>query len=288
MSIAVTSTKPTMAFGEDDGQLRIRLGSRMRYELPQPTPMTLRLNVHYSRVSDLEWPDYLLTTPAVPVDGFRDEFGNWCVRLVAAAGRFEFSTDAIIHDSGDADAVLFDAEECPIQDLPPEPLSFLTGSRYCETDRLMETAWGLFATAQPGWARVQAITDFAHHTIAFGYEHADPTRTALEVLTARKGVCRDFAHLAITLCRCMNIPARYCTGYLSDVGEPPPHPPMDFAAWMEVYLSGRWWVFDPRNNARRVGRILIARGRDAADVPIAHTFGPNRLVGFEVWTEAVE
>jgi transglutaminase-like putative cysteine protease len=175
----------------------------------------------------------------------------------------------------------------PIPELPEETLLFLLGSRYCETDRMSETAWKLFSATPLGWARVQAICDFVHRHIRFGYEHANPTKTAWEVFQDGKGVCRDFAHLAITLCRCLNIPARYCTGYLGDIGLPPPYAPMDFAGWFEAYLGGAWHTFDPRNNAPRIGRVLIARGRDAADVAITTTFGPNTLQGFQVFTEEV-
>ncbi len=174
-----------------------------------------------------------------------------------------------------------------MEDLPTDALLFLLGSRYCETDVLADEAWRLFGATPPGWSRVQAICDFVHNHIAFGYEHSRPTRTAVEAYTERRGVCRDYAHLAVTFCRCMNIPARYCTGYISDIGTPPPYSAGDFAAWMEVYLGGRWHVFDPRNNARRIGRVLIAQGRDAADVPLTHTFGPNTLTGFRVWTDEI-
>ncbi|MGH8588665.1 MAG: transglutaminase-like domain-containing protein, partial [Gammaproteobacteria bacterium] len=169
--------------------------------------------------------------------------------------------------------------------LPEETLVFLLGSRYCETDRLSEVAWGLFGDPPIGWGRVQAICDFVHNHIAFGYEHARSTKTAWEAFNDGTGVCRDFTHLAVAFCRCMNIPARYCTGYLGDMGVPPPHGPMDFAAWFEAYLDGHWYTFDARNNTPRIGRVLIARGRDAADVPISHTFGRNTLKSFRVWTD---
>ncbi len=194
-------------------------------------------------------------------------------------------TNTVIQDNGGTDPVDWNAGQHPVADLPSETLLFLLGSRYCETDRLSEEAWRLFAATPPGWPRVQAICDFVHRHVVFGYEHSRATRTAAETYAEGRGVCRDYAHLAITFCRCMNIPARYCTGYLSDVGLPPPYGPNDFAAWMEVWLGGRWWVFDPRNNAPRVGRVLIAQGRDAADVPLTHTFGANTLVGFKVWTD---
>jgi transglutaminase-like putative cysteine protease len=205
--------------------------------------------------------------------------------MVAPAGDFTLSTDGIFRDSGLADPFAPDAAQQAVQDLPFETLVYLLGSRYCDTDLLSEEAWRRFETTPPGWVRVQAICDFVHAAIAFDYMQASATRTASETLAGRKGVCRDFAHLAIALCRCMNIPARYCTGYLSDIGEPEPHPPGDFAAWMEVFLDGQWRMFDPRNNKPRFARILIARGRDAADVPLTQTFGENTLTEFKVWTD---
>ncbi|HVH02477.1 MAG TPA: transglutaminase family protein [Amaricoccus sp.] len=267
--------------------MRLRLGCRLSYRLPQPTPMIALLNVHFSRFGDLDRPDYLVTAPSVPIGSYRDGFGNWCSRLVAPAGDFVLSTDGVFNDSGEADPVHPEAAQHAVEDLPDETISFLLGSRYCDTDRLSEEAWRLFEGTPPGWARVQAICDYVHDRITFGYEHARATRTAAETYEERVGVCRDFTHLAVAFCRCMNIPTRYCTGYLSDIGEPLPHAPGDFAAWMEVYLGGAWHTFDPRNNAPRIGRILVARGRDAADVPLTYTFGPNELAGFEVWTDPI-
>ena len=268
--------------------MRIRVGCELTFEFPQPTPMIACLNVHFSRFSDLERPDYLVTNPPVPVEGYRDSFGNWRSRLVASAGRFTLGTDAVIRDSGASDRVDVNALQHQVQDLPAETLQFLLGSRYCETDVVSDEAWRLFKHTPLGWPRVQAICDFVHNHLAFGYEHARPTRTAAQAYGERCGVCRDFAHLAITFCRCLNIPARYCTGYVSDIGIPPPYAPMDFAAWMEVHLGGRWYTFDPRNNCVRFGSILIARGRDAADVPLTQIFGPGTLSGFRVWTEEVK
>jgi transglutaminase-like putative cysteine protease len=267
--------------------MRIRIGYKLAYQLPQSTPMILMLNVHFSRVSDLETPDHLITSPAVKIDGYRDSFGNWCNRLVAPAGSFHLAASAIIRDSGQSDPTELGAIQHRVEDLPSDALLFLLGSRYCETDRLSEIAWQLFGQTPEGWPRVQAVCDFVHRHIAFGYEHSRATRTAAEAYQERRGVCRDYAHLAVAFCRCLNIPTRYCTGYISDIGLPPPYATMDFAAWIEVYLGGRWHVFDPRNNAPRFGRILIARGRDAADVPLTYTFGPNTLTGFEVVTDEV-
>ena len=246
--------------------------------------MIAMLNVHSSRASDLEHPDYLITTPPVPVSAYRDSFGNWCNRLVAPAGRLSIRIGTVVRDNGNWDQMDFTAQDVPVQFLPDDTIQFLLGSRYCETDRLTEIAWGLFGQMSRGWSMVQAICDFVNGQIRFGYEYSRPTRTAAEGYAERVGVCRDYAHLAIALCRCMNVPARYCTGYISDIGLPPPYAPMDFAAWMEVYLGGRWHMFDPRNNSQRIGRILIARGRDAADVPLMLTFGPHKLVEFSVTT----
>ena len=267
--------------------MRIRVGYELLYDCPQPTPMILTLNIHYTRASDIVFPDHLRLEPAVPVAAYRDSFGNWCTRIVAPRGRIRLSSGATVHDSGLPDPVVDAAVQHRVQDLPEETLLFLLGSRYCETDRLSQTAWDLFGNAATGWRRVQAICDFVHNHITFGYEHARPTKSALDVYGERTGVCRDFTHLAIAFCRCMNIPARYCTGYLGDIGVPPPYGPMDFAAWMEVYLGGAWHIFDPRNNVPRIGRVLIARGRDAADVAISSSFGPTELVSFTVVTEEI-
>lgn len=267
--------------------MQIRVGYEIIYECPKPTPMLLTLNIHYTRASDIVVPDHIVSRPSIPISGYRDAFGNWCSRIVAPEGELRLSTDAVVNDSGEPDVVAASAPQHPVQDLPEETLVFLLGSRYCETDLLSEAAWGLFDKSPPGWGRVQAICDFVHQHIVFGYEHARATKTAWEAFNERAGVCRDYTHLAVALCRCMNIPARYCTGYLSDIDIPPPYGPMDFAAWFEAYLGGHWYIFDPRNNAPRVGRVLIARGRDAADVPISNSFGANTLKHFRVWTDEV-
>jgi len=265
----------------------IRLGYELAYDCAQATPMILNLNVHYSRTADLVRPDSILTSPPVPLNMYRDSFGNWCTRVLAPAGEFIVTTDALISDSGVPEPSFPDAYEHTVQSLPEETLVYLLPSRYCETELLSATAWNLFGGMMPGWARVQAISDFVHRHIAFDYQHARPTKTASETYHERRGVCRDYAHLAITLCRCLNIPARYCTGYLGDIGVPPMDAPMDFAGWFEAFLGGGWHTFDPRNNQRRIGRVLIARGRDAADVAISMTFGPNILRRFRVWTDEV-
>ncbi len=265
--------------------MQIRIGYELIYDCPQPTPMILTLNVHYTRVSDIVVPDYLIADPPVPITAYRDGFGNWCSRIVAPKGQLRLSANAVVKDTGKPDEVAPSAQQHPVQDLPEETLVFLLGSRYCETDRLSEAAWELFGKSSTGWGRVQAICDFVHRHIHFGYEHARSTKTAWEAFNEGTGVCRDFTHLAVAFCRCMNIPARYCTGYLGDIGIPPPYAPMDFAAWFEGYLGGHWCTFDARNNTPRIGRVLIARGRDATDVPISNTFGPNTLKSFRVWTD---
>ncbi|MBL8344686.1 MAG: transglutaminase family protein [Rubrivivax sp.] len=269
--------------------MQIRVGFEMEYQCPAPTPMILALSIHYSRASDLVRPDHLVTRPAVPISAYRDLFGNWCSRLVAPAGQFLLKTDALVNDSGATDIVEAGAAQLPVEHLPESTLVYLLGSRYCDTEGLSDFAWKQFggSGSPTGWARVQAVCDFVHRHIEFGYEHARRTRTASEAYAEGRGVCRDYAHLAIALCRCLNIPARYCTGYLGDMGTEPPYGPMDFAAWFEVFLGTRWYTFDARNNTPRIGRVLIARGRDACDVALSSTFGPNTLERFTVWTDEV-
>ena len=269
--------------------MQLAIGYELEFECPHPTPMLLMLNVHASRAQDLITPDLIVAEPGVPITAFQDSFGNCCSRLVAPAGRLRLSTRAMIRDSGEPDAVGPEARQTPVAELPSDVLQFLRGSRYCETDCLSETAWSLFGNnaSESGWQRVQRICDYVHAHIEFGYAHARATKTALEVHNERAGVCRDYAHLAITFCRCMNIPARYCSGYLSDIGIPPPYGQMDFAGWFEAYLDGHWYTFDPRNNMPRIGRVLIARGRDATDVPISDAFGSAKLTHFRVITDEV-
>jgi transglutaminase-like putative cysteine protease len=267
--------------------MKIRVGYEMIYDFPQPTPMLIVMGTHFTRASDVIVPDYLTTTPAVPITPYRDGFGNWCSRIVAPAGRITLTADGIVNDTGEPDIIVPSAMQHAVEDLPAETIVYLLGSRYCETDRLSETAWQLFQNTPPGWARVQAICDFVHNHIKFDYQRARSTMTAWDVFNEGYGVCRDYAHLAVTFCRCMNIPARYCTGYLGDIGMPKPWADGDFAGWFEAYLGGRWYTFDARNNIPRIGRVLIAQGRDAADVPITQTFGPNTLASFKVWTDEV-
>lgn len=265
----------------------IRAGYEIVYQFPQQTPLILMLNIHYSRASDLVRPELLFTDPPLQSTAYRDGFGNWCMRLLAPPGRLRITADAIVRDSGWPEPTVPGAWQHAVQDLPEEVLVYLLPSRYCESDQLSSTAWSLFQNAPLGWGRVQAVCDFVHNHLRFGYEHSSPFNTALQAYNQRAGVCRDFAHLAIALCRGLNIPARYCTSYLGDIGVPPVNAPMDFAASFEAYIGGAWYSFDPRNNQPRVGRILIARGRDAADVAISTAFGEHQLESFRVWTEQV-
>ena len=261
----------------------LRVGYKLIYECTQHTPMMLMLNTHYSCAQNVLSADVLAVNPHVSITQYRDCFGNLCSRLVAPPGRTEMSTTALLDISELPEVAAASGQQHPVEELPDECMVFLLGSRYCETDLLSDTAWRLFGKVKPGRDRVQAICDFVHRHIGFGYEFGRSTKTACHVYREGRGVCRDFAHLAVTFCRAMNIPARYCTGYISDVGVPPPHSAMDFAAWFEAYVGGSWQTFDPRNNTPRTGRILMARGRDAADVAISNTFGPAKLVEFTVY-----
>jgi transglutaminase-like putative cysteine protease len=262
--------------------MKLRVGYELVYECEQATPMLLMLNTHYSRVQDVLSADVLKVDPPVPITQYRDAFGNLCSRIVAPPGRISLSTTAVLEISSEPETIPANGYQHPVEELPADTLVFLLGSRYCETDLLSDLAWRLFGKTPLGRERVQAICDFVHRHIVFGYGHARPTKTAWQAWNERTGVCRDFAHLGVALCRAMNIPARYCTGYISDVGVPPPHSAMDFAAWFEAYLGGTWQTFDPRNNVPRTGRVLMARGRDAADVALSNTFGPTTLVSFNV------
>ena len=262
----------------------IRLGYEIAIECQQRTPTISLLEIHRNRQPDIQRQTRVLTSPSTPTTVYQDRYGNACRRFVAPEGSFRILYDAVIEDSGEPDEVNPLARETPVEELPDDVLGYLLGSRYCETDHLSGLAWNLFGHMPPGWARVQAIVDYVHSRLSFGYGYARSTRTAAQAHEERVGVCRDFAHLAITLCRCMNIPARYVNGYLGDVSVPEDPAPMDFTAWVEVFLDGKWYTFDPRHNVRRIGRVVIARGRDATDVPLLHSFGPHRLSLFKVWT----
>lgn len=262
----------------------IRLGYEIAIECPQPTPLIALLDIHSDRQADIRQQAPVLTFPSVPSHVYGDLFANRCRRFVAPAGEFRIFYDTVVEDSGLPDEVNMLATETPVGALPDECLGYLLGSRYCETDHMSNLAWSQFGHLPPGWARVQAIVDYVHNRLSFGYGYARATRTAAQAHEEQVGVCRDFAHLAITLCRCMNIPARYVNGYLGDIGVPADPAPMDFSAWFEAFLGGKWYTFDARHNMPRVGRIVVARGRDATDVPLLHSFGEHRLSMFKVWT----
>jgi transglutaminase-like putative cysteine protease len=266
----------------------IKIGYDIAYEVTAPTPMLLMLHVHPERVKDLRAPERLVIEPALEVENFTDQFGNRCAKIVAPPGLVRLYCDTVIEDNGLPEPEFPDAEQHPVQDLPIEMLHYLLGSRYCEVEKLNETAWSLFGRTPTGWARVQAVCDWIHKHVEFGYHYARDDRTAWEVFHERRGVCRDFMHLAVAFCRCLNIPARYATGYLGDIGVPPADCPMDFSAWFEVYLGDRWWTLDARHNTPRIGRVLMATGRDATDCAITTSFGQTSLTKFVVVTDEVE
>jgi transglutaminase-like putative cysteine protease len=267
--------------------MKLRVGYELIYECVQPTPMLLMLNTHFSHAKEIVSPDLLMVDPPLPISQYRDGYGNLCSRLFAPPGQIAFSTNAVLEVSSEPEQRPPFVEQHPVEALPDDTLMFLLGSRYCETDLLSEFAWQMFGSLPLGRCRVDAICEYVHNHIEFGYDFARPTKTAWQAWQERRGVCRDYAHLAVALCRAMNIPARYCTGYISDVGLPPPYAPMDFAAWFEAYIGGCWQTFDPRNHAPRTGRVLMARGRDAADVAISNTFGATQLLKFTVVCEAI-
>jgi transglutaminase-like putative cysteine protease len=266
----------------------IRVGCEIVFNSPEPAAMMLMLYLHPSRAPTIRKAEQLAVQPAVAVAEYIDVYGNRCGRIVAPAGRLQLRNDAIVEDCGFSDLQVSNAPQQNVQDLPHDVLLFLLASRYCEVDsELKDVCWTLFGRFQPGWPRVQAICEFVHRHIRFDYMQARVTRTALETYRERVGVCRDYTHLAITFCRALNIPARYCTGYLGDIGVPAAAYPMDFSAWFEAFLGGQWYAFDARNNLPRIGRVLMARGRDAADVALTTTFGVNQLQSFKVWTHQV-
>jgi transglutaminase-like putative cysteine protease len=266
----------------------IRLGYDMQFESVGEVPIVTLLNVHPSREKDLREPDELSTDPLINIESYLDTFGNRACRLLAPPGKIRFQNSTLIEDSGLPDEKGLDAPQLPVEKLPHEVLPYLMNSRYCEVDLLSSTAAELFWEAPPGWAKVQAVCDWVHQKVTFGYEFSSPIRTALGVYTERVGVCRDFQHLAITFCRALNIPARYATGYLGDIGVPVSPSPMDFSAWFEVYLGNRWWTCDARHNVRRIGRVLMATGRDATDCAITTSFGGARLLTFSVISDEVK
>ncbi len=265
----------------------IRYGFNIEIDVWQETTILTVLDIAPERRADLVEERPFAGTSVASVQQYTDGFGNICRRIDGLPGTISMSLEGTIHDDGKPDPIAWDAEHVPVSRLPVETLPFLLASRYCETELLNSAAWHYFGGIQGGWARVQAICDFVHDRLTFSYPNARPTRTALEAFNERTGVCRDFTHLAVALCRCMNIPARYCNGYLGDIGIPADSAPMDFNAWFEAYIGGRWYTFDARHNTARVGRILVARGRDAMDIPMIHTFGPHGLRKFTVITREV-
>jgi transglutaminase-like putative cysteine protease len=264
----------------------IRTGYEITLQHPAPTPMSLLLRVHPSREADIRYQE-ILVEPAVPVESFLDTFGNRCERLVAPAGQLRLWADAVVEDSGVPDPFVPYAAQAPIEALPPAVLPYLMSSRYCEVDKLTDIAWKLFGHTPTGWARVQAICDWVHGHVRFGYEFARPTKSAFDTLAEATGVCRDFTHLAVAFCRCMNIPARYVSGYLGDIGVPPLPGPMDLSAWFEAWLGGAWHTFDARHNKRRIGRILMSTGRDATDTAYTTAHGQSILLRFNIWTDEI-
>ena len=265
--------------------MMLRLGYDIQFEIPSSVAMVALLHVHPSRVADLRAPDELRVEPGTQVQSFIDSFGNRCSRFVAQQGTLRLTNSTLLQDPGFADPVNFNARELPVQEMPTHILGYLLNSRYCEVDRFSTIAAELFGGVTPGWGRVQAICDWVHEKVSFGYQYARPTKTALDVFAERFGVCRDFQHLAVTLCRALHIPARYATGYLGDIRVPAAPSPMDFSAWFEVYLEDRWWTFDARHNYPRFGRVLMATGRDASDVAITTSFGMANLTSFTVVSE---
>ena len=265
--------------------MQIRIGYDLGFDIPQPTAMQLMLYVHPIRAAALRHPERILVEPATPVGDFVDWFGNRAARVLAPAGRMRLRYDNVIDDDGRPDAPFQGLPLTPVHEMPPECWRYLMASRYCEVDRMAHVAWDQFGQTPESWERVQAVIDWVHGNVAFGYQFARPTKTAFDVFSERQGVCRDFQHLAITFLRALNIPARYATGFLGDIGVPAAPSPMDFSAWGEVYLGGRWHTFDARHNQPRIGRVLMARGRDAVDVALTTSFGAATLQEFTVWTD---
>ena len=265
----------------------IRYGYELEFFCPQPVMMVCLLDTHTDFIQHVKWQGPFQTSVAVECEIYRDAHGNDVRRFMAPAGTLRITRDQVYETDGKVDPVVWDAKEVPLHEVPGHYLVYLLGSRYCETDKLSNIAWNLFGNVAPGWQRVQAICDFVNNHLTFGYQYARATRTAFEAYEERVGVCRDFAHLAVTLCRCMNIPTRYANGFLGDIGIPPDPAPMDYNAWMEVYLDHKWWIFDARHNVPRIGRITVSRGRDATDIPLATSFGPHFLNLFKVWTDEV-
>jgi len=268
--------------------MQIHIGFDLIFDNPAPVPILLMLYTHPSRTHLLRYAENLVVEPNVPVSEFIDGFGNRAGRILAPAGPLRLYYDNVITDTGLPEPTIEGTFVHPVEQLPPEVLTFLLASRYCEVDRMTQMAWDVFGQTPPTWERVKAVVDWVHSNVQFGYQFARPTKTASDVCNERQGVCRDFQHLAITMLRAMNIPARYATGYLGDIGVPLSPAAMDFSAWLEVYLSGRWYTLDARHNVPRIGRVLQARGRDAVDVALTTSFGTSVLRQFKVWTDEIQ
>jgi transglutaminase-like putative cysteine protease len=275
------------AISKSGNTIKLRVGCEFIYDVSAPTPATVQVRPRSDARHQLITETWT-TTPSLPIDEYVDFYGNPVKRLVMPEGELGLRYDAVYSVPDEPDPDGSGLAHPPLEQIPGELLHFTLPSRYCLSDELMGTAWELFGQSEPGWARVQAICDWVHDNLQFQYGTSSPLTTAVDVFKARKGVCRDFAHLAVTFCRAMNIPARYVFGYLPDIYVPLPPEPMDFAAWMEVWLGDRWWTFDPRNNARRVGRVLIGRGRDALDVAMLTTYGPAAFRSMTVWADFAE
>ena len=268
--------------------MHIHIGYELVFDVPAPVSMLLLLYTHPDQAHLLRRPETLVIEPQIPVHEFTDWLGNHAARILVPQGKLRLYYDNIIQDSGEHEPKIDGARLHPVDELPDDCLQFLLASRYCEVDRMLEMAWDLFGKTPPTWERVQAVMDWVHTNVQFGYAFARPTKTAFDMCSEKQGVCRDFQHLAITLLRALNVPARYATGYLGDIGVPIAPFPMDFSAWFEVYLGNRWYTLDARHNEPRIGRVLQARGRDAVDVALTTSFGATKLEKFTVWTDELK
>jgi transglutaminase-like putative cysteine protease len=262
----------------------IRVGCEFRYEATWPTPTVMLVQPHPDYEQQVVYEDWQFT-PDLTLSSFHDVYNNRSQRLLLPTGAQVVRYDALVRVGNSADEVAPEAQQMPIEALPDDVLHYLLPSRFCLSDVLSNTAWQLFGQTEPGWARVQAVCDWVHSNIRFQYGSSTPLTNAVDIYLQRVGVCRDFTQLAVTFCRALTIPTRYVFGYIPDIGVPAPDAPMDFCAWMEVYLSGRWWTFDPRNNMPRIGRVLIGRGRDALDVAMVTTYGSPLLQQMTVWAD---
>ncbi len=267
--------------------LMIRAGCAFTYEIAAPSAAVFLIRPDGSGATVTVKNELWTSEPATPVHDYRDLYGNWCRRLTLPQGRFAMHYDVDVAISPRPAPGDPNARRYAIEELPDDVLLYTLASRFCLSDEVADEAFRLFGSFDTGWACVEAICNWVHNHVRFHYNETRPLKTAIDTLREGTGVCRDFAHLAITFCRAMSIPARYAFGYLPDIDGPPPTSPMDFCAWMEVYLGGQWWTFDPRNNRRRIGNIVIGRGRDAADVPMVTTYGAARFDAMTVWADLI-